>query len=74
MFLPQNLFTELADETDYEPHFLGSHSEIVADKVAQLVSSDLIMTKAGKLELTMEGKQIFDVLKTKSSNKVIQKN
>ena len=31
------------------------------------------MTKPGKLELTMEGKQIFDVLKTKSSNKVIQK-
>ena len=73
MFLLQNLFTKLADDTDYEPYFLGPHSEIVADEVEQLASSNLIMAEAKKLELTLEGKQIFDVLRTKSSSKEIQK-
>lgn len=73
MFLLQNLFTKLSDETDYEPYLLGPYSEIVADEMEQLVSSRLIMAGAGKFELTLEGRQIFDVLKMESSNKEIQK-
>lgn len=73
MFLLQNLFTELADETDYEPYFLGPHSEIVADETEQLASSGLIMAGSGKLELTSEGKQVFNILKTKSNSKEIRK-
>ena len=41
MYVLQNLFTELADETDYEPYFLGPYSEIVANEAEHLNDSDL---------------------------------
>ena len=72
MYLLQNIFPKLTDETDYEPYFLGPHSEIIADKAEQLASSDLIKAELGKLELTLDGKKVFNILK-KSSKEEIKK-
>ena len=73
MYVLQNLFTELADETDYEPYFLGSYSEIVANEAEHLKDSDLIRAELGKFELTSDGKKVFDILKNKSNKEKIQK-
>ena len=73
MYVLQNLFTELADETDYEPYFLGPYSEIVANEAEHLNDSDLIRTEPGKFELTSDGKKVFDILKNKSNKEKIQK-
>ena len=59
MYLLQNLFAELADETDYEPYFIGPYSEIVDNEIDELVSSNLINRRSGRLELTSESKQIL---------------
>ena len=73
MYVLQNLFTELADETDYEPYFLGPYSEIVANEAEHLNDSDLIRAEPGKFELTSDGKKVFDILKNKSNKEKIQK-
>lgn len=62
MYLLQNLFPELADQTDYEPYLLGPYSEIVDGKVSELVSSNLISKRLGRFELTSNGKQILHKL------------
>ena len=72
-YVLQNLFTELADETDYEPYFLGPYSEIVANEAEHLKDSDLIRAEPGKFELTSDGKKVFDILKNKSNKEKIQK-
>lgn len=73
MYVLQNLFTELADETDYEPYFLGPYSEIVANEAEHLKDSDLIRAEPGKFELTSDGKKVFDILKNRSNKEKIQK-
>jgi len=73
MYLLQNLFPKLAAETDYDPYFLGPHSEIVADEAEQLALSGLIRAEPGKLELTSDGKKTVDILKKASSKTEIQK-
>lgn len=72
MFLLQNLFAGLADEADYKPQHLGPHSKIVESEAAQLASSGLIMEEAEKLELTLEGRQAFDILKGQSNTEDVQ--
>ena len=39
MYLLQNVFPKLAEDTGFEPWFLGPESEIVADEAEQLVMS-----------------------------------
>ena len=73
MYLLQNLFPRLADETDYEPYLLGPYSEIVADEAEQLASSGLIRAESGKLELTSDGKKAFGILKKRSSKGMVEK-
>ena len=73
MFLLHKAFPNLADETDYEPYFLGPHSEIVADEAEQLKMSGLIRAVPARIELTKEGKEAYDFLLKKSSNEEINK-
>lgn len=73
MFLLQNMFPELADETDFEPYFLGPHSEIVADEAEQLKMSGLIKADPGSIKLTSEGKSAFEALLKKSDKNEICK-
>lgn len=73
MYLLQKLFPKLADETDYEPYFLGPYSEIVSDEVEQLASSGMVSAKPGRIELTPDGNKAFGIMKEKSSEKEMQK-
>ena len=73
MYLLQKVFPKLADETNYEPDFLGPYSEIVADEAEQLAASGLIRAELGKLELISDGKEAFNILKKRSSKEEIQK-
>jgi len=72
MYLLQNVFPKLAEETGFEHYFLGPESEIVADEAEQLDLSGLIEARPGQLELTSEGKKIFENLHKKSDGKEIQ--
>ena len=74
MYLLQKLFPELADETDYEPYFLGPYSEIVDSEAEELKSSGLIQIVSGKFRLTSEGEKIHSVVKQGSNAKEIQKS
>lgn len=73
MYLLQNVFPKLAEDTGFEPYFLGPESEIVADEAEQLDMSGLIEARPGQLELTSEGKEISELLRKKSDDKEIQK-
>ena len=73
MYLLQKIFPELADETDFEPCFLGPHSEIVSDEIEQLALSDLISAKPDRIEITSDGIKALNVMKEKSNGKEIQK-
>jgi len=73
MFLLQNMFPNLAAETDFEPYFLGPHSEIVQDEAEQLKMSGLIKAEPGNIKLTPDGKAAFDVLIKKSDKVEVQK-
>lgn len=73
MYMLQNIFPELADETDYEPYLLGPYSEIVANEAEQLKSSGLIRKESDGFKLTPDGTRAFNVLKQHySSDKEIQ--
>lgn len=73
MYLLQNVFPNLAEETDYEPYLMGPHSEIVADEAEELGRSKLLKTEGGKFSLTPQGKNIADILAKKSEQKEINK-
>lgn len=73
MFLLQNMFPNLAEETDFEPYFLGPHSEIVADEAEQLKMSGLIKAEPRNIKLTPEGKTAFEMLLKKSDKNEIHK-
>ena len=69
MFLLQNVFPHLAEETDFEPYLMGPHSEIVADEAEELERSKLVRTEGGRIALTAEGKEIADMLASKTNEK-----
>ena len=73
MYLLQKIFPELANETDYEPYFLGPYSEIVSDQTEQLASEGMVSEKHGKIELTSEGINVTDIIKKQIDKKEIQK-
>ena len=62
MFLLQNLFSDLHDETDFEPYFLGPYSETVADEAEELAKSELIQQDGQKIALTSKGKFLADAI------------
>lgn len=73
MFLLQDVFPNLAEETDFEPYLMGPHSEIVADEAEELERSKLVKTESGKIVLTTEGEEIADILAKKTKEKESQK-
>ena len=73
MYLLQKIIPELADETDYEPDFLGPHSEIVSDEVEQLESSGMVSAKMDRIELTPDGSKAVDMIKQLLDEKEMQK-
>ena len=56
MYLLQNVFPELENETDYEPCFLGPYSEIISDETEQLASSGMVKAQSGKIELLTDAR------------------
>ncbi len=73
MFLLSDLFPKLGDETDYEPYFLGPHSEIVADEAEQLSMSGLIKADPGNIRLTKEGEEAYQKIIKKAPKEEIEK-
>jgi len=73
MFLLSDLFPELGDETDYEPYFLGPHSEIVADEAEQLSMSGLIKADPGNIRLTKDGEDVFLKIIKKAPKEELEK-
>ena len=73
MYLLQNVFPSLAEETGYEPYLLCPESEIVADEAEQLDLSGLIRALPGQIKITSEGKEVFESVKKKSDEREIQK-
>jgi uncharacterized protein YwgA len=73
IFLLQRVFPKLAEETDFEPYFMGPHSDLVGKEAEELQKSKLVQVDGRKIILTPEGKTIAEVLARKSNNKEIQK-
>lgn len=73
IYLLQKLFPNLATETDYEPYFMGQHSEVVADELGELESSGLIKNTPGSIKLTSDGNVASMRLRKRSSKKEIEK-
>lgn len=73
MYLLQNVFPQLQEETDFEPYFLGPHSEIVAYEEEELAKSKLIDIRGGVIRLTSEGRSVFQELLKKSGKGEIEK-
>lgn len=73
MYLLQNLFPDLATETDYEPYFMGRHSEVVEEELKELQLSGLIRSVNGPISLTSDGAMVLAKLKEKSDEKEIKK-
>jgi hypothetical protein len=73
MYLLQNVFPQLQDETDFEPYFLGPHSEIVANEEEELQRSNLIDVRGGQIRLTSDGKSVFQELIKRADKKEFEK-
>ncbi len=70
MYVLQNMYPELEDDTDFEPYFLGPHSDIVEDEAEELKNSNLITIEKGQIKLTNDGKKVFQLLKKKYEPKI----
>ena len=73
IYLLQNLFPNLASETDYEPYLMGQYSEVVANELEELESSGLVKSASGLLVLTEDGSAVLEELKKTSSEGEIRK-
>lgn len=65
MYLLQRRFQKLKDEAGYEPYLIGPYSEVVKDEVEQLELSGLVSEERGRLELTRDGRTVFDSIRQK---------
>ncbi|MFH0970174.1 MAG: UPF0175 family protein [Candidatus Diapherotrites archaeon] len=73
LFLLKELFPSLENETDFAPYFMGPHSEIVQQEADELVESNLIQQKNGKIILTNLGKEVADKLSRKAEKYELEK-
>jgi uncharacterized protein YwgA len=73
MFLLERVFPELEQETDFEPYFLGPHSEIVQDETDELRRSGLLRIDKDGIQLSEEGKTIYRELATTASEVELSK-
>ncbi len=72
IYLLQDLFQDLARDTDYDPYLFGRYSQVVTDELEELESSGLVTSRDG-LRLTEEGSAALAALKKKSSKREIEK-
>lgn len=63
MYILQKRFVELADEAGYEPDLAGPYSKAVEDEVERLESIKLIGTDRERVNLTADGRAVFDRIK-----------
>lgn len=73
LFLLQNIFPRLADETDFDSYFLGPYSEVVNDEEEELHKSNLIQINGDKRSLTTKGRNIVEEILKKTDKKEIDK-
>ena len=73
VYLLRNLFPKLEFWTDYEPCNLGPYSEIVAERMDQLISSDLITKKPDGIHLSHDGIKVYNMLAEKAEKREVQK-
>ena len=70
MFVIQDLYPELGEETDFEPYFLGPHSEIVQNEAEELRNSKFIDVVNRRFQLSKKGKEVFNILKHSYEDKL----
>ena len=73
MYVLSHSFQELSVKTDYKPYLLGPYSITVVDAITTLTNLKLIRMKTGRIELTSDGKHVFNMLKNITDEQTIQK-
>ena len=63
LFLVSNVFEDLGQLLDYEPHLLGPYSETVESVLEELVSAGLVSRSGSAYNLTVNGRALFHQLK-----------
>jgi hypothetical protein len=62
LFLLSNNNEELAEETDFEPYFLGPYSETADEELEQLKLADVVSKEGNILNLTAIGQEIAKII------------
>jgi len=65
LFLLSQTYDDLKEESEFEPYFLGPHSELVEDEFDDLLQVDLVIKVGNKIKLTNSGKEIADFISKK---------
>lgn len=65
LFLLSQTYDDLKEESEFEPYFLGPHSELVEDEFDDLLQVDLVMKVGNRIKLTNSGKEIADFISKK---------
>ena len=75
LFLLSKVFEDLGDETNFEPHLFGPHSELAEEEMEELVQLGVVKRsseRGNNYSLTPLGKEIADEVSKKSSQKEIE--
>ena len=73
IYILSHSFQELSVKTRYQAYFLGPYSIAVSDAIASLIDKKLATMKTDRIELTIDGKRTFNMLKVKTDTRTIQK-
>ena len=65
LFLLSQTYDDLKEESEFEPYFLGPHSELVEGEFDDLLQVDLVMKVGNRIKLTNSGKEIADFISKK---------
>ena len=65
LFLLSQTYDDLKEESEFEPYFLGPHSELVEDEFDDLLQVDLVIKAGNRIKLTNSGKEIADYISNK---------
>jgi predicted HTH domain antitoxin len=68
LFLLSQNYDDLKHESEFEPYFLGPHSEVVEEELNDLFQAGLVNRDDSKIKLTPLGKEIGSLLCQKISN------
>jgi predicted HTH domain antitoxin len=65
LFLLSQTYDDLKEESEFEPYFLGPHSELVEDEFDDLLQVDLVTKVGNRIQLTSLGKEIANFISNK---------